>query len=155
MIFSTLNGTDTYSAYPLAVRKALAYLSKTDFLAISTGRYDLDGDNMFVNVMYMTTHPFEGSHPEVHKKYIDLMYWPEGGEKIGYAPYLGTERVFEAHPENDITLLEDVLHENILTTTAGQFCVFFPWDAHRPGIMLGSTPATSKKCVVKISMDLL
>ena len=110
---------------------------------------------MFVNVMDMTTHPIEGSHPEVHKKYIDLMYWPEGGERIGVAPYLGTEPVFEARPENDISLLEDVANECMLVATPGCFGIFFPWDAHRPALMLGDAPATSRKAVVKISMALL
>lgn len=110
---------------------------------------------MFANLMDMTTHGLEGSHPEVHKKYIDLMYWPEGGEKIGVAPYLGNEPVYEAKPENDISLLESVKHEWFLTATPGCFAVFFPWDAHRPALMLGEKPATSRKCVIKISMELL
>ena len=108
MIFSKLNGGDDLSAYPAAIQRALAYLRDTDIMSLELGRHELEGDDMFVNVMDMTTHPMEGSHPEVHKKYIDLMYWPEGGERIGVAPYLGTEPVFEARPENDISLLEDV-----------------------------------------------
>ena len=68
--------------------------------------------------------------------------------------YLGTEAVWEAHPENDIALLEDVANESILVATAGCFGVFFPWDAHRPALYLGDGPATSRKCVIKISMDL-
>lgn len=155
MIFSKLNGTDTFAAYPKAIRKALEYLRDTDMMSVPLGRHDLDGDLMFVNVMDMTTHPFDGSYPEVHKKYIDLMYWPEGGEKIGVAPYLGTEPIHEAHPENDISLLEAVENESILTAPAGFFGLFFPWDAHRPGLFLEDRPATSRKCVVKISMELL
>lgn len=155
MIFSKLNGGDTFAAYPEAIRTALEYLRNTDMISVPLGRHELDGDRMFVNVMDMTTHPFEGSHPEVHQKYIDLMYWPEGGERIGVAPYLGSEPVYEAHPENDITLLDTVQNESILTATAGCFGVFFPWDAHRPGLFLGDFPATSRKCVIKISMDLL
>ena len=93
MIFSKLNGGDDLSAYPAAIQRALAYLRDTDIMSLELGRHELEGDDMFVNVMDMTTHPMEGSHPEVHKKYIDLMYWPEGGERIGVAPYLGTEPV--------------------------------------------------------------
>ena len=77
MIFSKLNGGDDLSAYPAAIQRALAYLRDTDIMSLELGRHELEGDDMFVNVMDMTTHPMEGSHPEVHKKYIDLMYWPE------------------------------------------------------------------------------
>lgn len=155
MIFSKLTGTDTLSVYPQAIQDALRYLQQTDVMALELGRHDLDGDRMFVNVMDMTTRPYEGSYPEIHKKYVDLMYWPEGGERIGTAPYLGTETVHQALWDNDAALLESVENESILTATAGCFAVFFPWDAHRPALMLGDAPATSRKCVVKISMELL
>ena len=153
MIFSKLDAKDC--AYPAAIRKALDYLRNTDLMALEPGSYTIDGDKMFANIMDMTTHGFEGSHPEVHQKYIDLMYWPEGGEKIGVAPYLGTEKVWETRPENDIALLEDVANESILVATAGCFGIFFPWDAHRPALYLGDGPATSRKCVIKISMELI
>ena len=155
MIISKIDALDDFMAYPAAIRKVLNFLRETDMLAATLGRHDLDGDRIFVNVMDMITHPFAGSHPEVHKKYIDLMYWPEGGEKIGVAPYLGTEAVYESRPENDITLLEDVTNENILTVTKDFFRIFFPWDAHRPGIMLGENPVKSRKCVAKIHVDAL
>ena len=87
MIFSKLNGTDALESYPAAIRRALEFLRTADLMAMEPGRYPLEGEAMFANVMDMTTHGFEGSHPEVHQKYIDLMYWPEGGEKIGVAPY--------------------------------------------------------------------
>ena len=108
MIFAKLNATTAKNAYPEAIQRALDFLRKTDLKKLEPGKYSIDSDRMFANVMDMTTHGMEGSHPEVHKKYVDLMYWPEGGEKIGVAPYLGTEDVFEAHPENDITLLQSV-----------------------------------------------
>ena len=155
MIFSKLNGKDDFSAYPQAIQKALRYLSETDVMALELGRHSLDGDKLFLNVSDMTTRPYEGSYPEIHRRYVDLMYWPEGGERIGTAPCLGTEPVHMEDPENDVALLEAVENENILTATAGCFAVFFPWDAHRPALMLGDCPTTSRKCVMKISMELL
>ncbi len=155
MIFSRLNGSDTFEAYPKAIRKALEFLRSTDLMALPLGLHPIDGEKMFANLMDMTTHPFEGSHPEVHDKYIDLMYWPEGGERIGVAHRLGSEQLMEPRPEGDIDFLEAVENESFLTATAGCFGLFFPWDAHRPGLMLGDVPATSRKCVIKISLELL
>ena len=51
--------------------------------------------------------------------------------------------------------MEEVAYESFLTATAVHFGIFFPWDAHRPGLMLGDESATSRKCVIKISMELL
>lgn len=155
MIFSRLNGSDPFTAYPRAIRTALDFLRSGDWLTQPLGSYPIDGDRMFLNLMDMTTRPFEGSHPEVHDKYIDLMYWPEGGERIGVAHRTGAEPLVEPRPEGDIDFLETVENESFLTATAGYFGIFFPWDAHRPGLMLGDAPATSRKCVVKISVDLL
>lgn len=155
MIFSKLCANDPCLAYPQAIRQVLDWLRNTDTMALPLTRHDIQGDEIFVNVMDMTTRPFEGSHPEVHQKYIDLMYWPEGGERIGVAPYLGSEAVFEARPENDIALLEEVANESFLVATEGCFGLFFPWDAHRPGLFLGDGPATSRKAVVKIRAALL
>lgn len=154
MIFARLNGGADYCVYPAAIEKVLSYLKSTDVMALSLGRHDIDGDRIFMNVMDMTTHPFEGSHPEIHEKYADLFYWPEGGEKIGVSAYTGKEAICEARPQNDISFLEAAADESFLIAREGFFAVFFPWDAHRPGLMLGDAPATSRKCVVKISMEL-
>ena len=155
MFFSKLNANDSCAVYPKAICDVLHFFQTTDMMDFPLGRHDIDGDNIYINVMEMTTHPFENSHPEVHQKYLDLMYWPEGGERIGVAPYLGNETIYESHPENDIILLDEVADESILLATAGCFAVFFPWDAHRPALMIGNTPATSRKCVAKINMALL
>ena len=155
MIFSKLNGSDTFAAYPKAIRQALEFLRSTDLMALPLGTHPIDGERMFANLMDMTTRTFDGSHPEVHDKYIDLMYWPEGGERIGVAHRTGAERLVTPRPEGDIDFLEAVEDESILTATAGHFGIFFPWDAHRPGLMLGDAPATSRKCVIKISLELL
>ena len=70
MIFSKLGAKDPYTACPKAIREVLHFFETTDVLNLAPGRYELQGDDVYVNVMDMTTHPFEGSHPEVHQKYI-------------------------------------------------------------------------------------
>ena len=154
MIFAKLNGAGDYAVYPAPIQKALEYLRNTDLMQLPLGRHEIDGDRIFVNVMDMTTHGFEGSHPEIHQKYADLFYWPEGGEKIGVSAYTGKEALCEARPQDDISFLESAVDESFLIAKEGFFAVFFPWDAHRPALMLGDAPATSRKCVVKISMEL-
>lgn len=67
MIISKIDAQDDFMVYPAAIRKVHNFLRETDMLAATLGRHDLDGDMIFVNVMDMITHPFAGSHPEVHK----------------------------------------------------------------------------------------
>ena len=89
MIFAKLDCDPALSACPAPVRRALEYLRKTNLMTLPLGRHELQGEEMFLNLMEMITHPFPGSHPEVHQKYIDLMYWPEGGRAHRCRPLPG------------------------------------------------------------------
>lgn len=154
MIYSKLDNNENLSVYPQAIRTALVWIQSNDLLKMETGRYEIVEGKMFANLGYMTSHPLGGSHPEVHRRYADLMYWPEGCEKIGFAPHIGDEPVFDEYPDNDIKLVKNVKNENFIIAAKGCFAVFFPWDAHRPAIMMGDFPSTSRKVTIKISMEL-
>ncbi|MBR2635217.1 MAG: YhcH/YjgK/YiaL family protein [Clostridia bacterium] len=155
MILSKLHSNDNLQTYPKAVQRALEYLKQHDIRKMEKGKHLIEGEALYVNVMDMTPRNFEGSFPEVHRQYIDLMYWPEGAERIGVAPFLGTEKVVKEDASADYQLLENVENENFIVATADSFALFFPWDAHRPCLKVGEETATVRKCVIKISMDLL
>ena len=50
--------------------------------------------------------------------------------------HTGSEAICEARPQNDISFLESAADESFLIAKEGFFAVFFPWDAHRPGLIL-------------------
>lgn len=154
MYFSSLKSADSCKHYPEAIQKALAFLQDTDLEALAPGDYPIEGDKLFAKVFDLTTLPVEQTHPEVHRHYIDVQYWPVQGEIFGIAPYEGGGVIVEAQEKNDTYFLEAVPNESFITTAPGCFAVFFPWDAHRPGTVLGEQ-ATFRKCVVKVHMDLL
>lgn len=60
----------------------------------------------------------------------------------------------EAREAADTWFLESVPDESFVLARPGCVAVFFPWDAHRPGVALGES-TTFRKCVVKVSMELL
>lgn len=153
MILSKLNGKADFSLYPAAIQRALNWLKTTDVLALEAGRLPIEGDDIYVLVQDLTTKA--EAKAEVHAKYIDLMYWPVAGERIGVAPYTGREPVVESKPEKDKTLFDTVEEERFFTTEPGDFVVLFPWDVHRPGLNIGDESATFRKCVMKIAMSLL
>ena len=154
MIFSSLKTHDGFQAYPAAIRRALEYVKSTDVEALEPGDYPIDGEMLYAKVFDLTTLPVEETHPEIHHNYIDVQYWPSGSERFGIAPYLGGGKVVEAREAADTYFLESVPDESFVTARPGCFAVFFPWDAHRPGTVLDG-PATFRKCVVKVHMDLL
>lgn len=155
MILSNLSGKDSLAACPAAIRRVLEWLRTADIPALKAGRMDLEGDNVYALVQDVVTRPFEGSLPEVHEKYIDVMYWPAGGECIGVASVTGGEPVAEARPEDDIAFLSAVDNERFIRTAPGDFCVLFPWDAHRPNLHPDGEPVAYRKMVVKVAMSLL
>ncbi len=153
MILSKLNGKDDLAVYPAAIRRALEWLKTTDVLALQAGTVHIEGDDIYVLVQDLTTKA--DAKAEVHRKYIDLMYWPQAGERIGVAPYTGREAVVEDNPEKDKTLFDQVEEERFFVTEPGDFLVLFPWDVHRPGLRIGDEPVSFRKCVVKIAMKLV
>ena len=153
MILSKLNGQDDFSAYPAAIQRAIQWLKTTDVLALEAGKVQIEGTDMYALVQDLTTKA--EAKAESHDKYLDLMYWPEAGERIGVAPRTGRETISEAVPEKDKTHYSAVEQENFLATAPGDFIVLFPWDIHRPGLILDSEPVTFRKIVMKIAVKLL
>ncbi len=153
MIFSSFNTADVM-AYPESIRKALEFVKNTDLESLAVGEYPIDGDRIYAKVFDLTTQFVENTHPEVHKQYIDVQFWPHGSERFGIAPYYGGGKIVEAREKDDTYFLESVEDESFVTARPGCFAVFFPWDAHRPGTVLGDQ-AMFRKCVVKVHVDTL
>ncbi len=154
MIFENKNTVASYEHYPIGIKKALNYLENIDLEKLEVGDHPIEGTKIFAKIFDLTTQKVEDTHPEVHKDYIDLQYWQNGSELFGIAPYLGNEKVYEERKDDDLYFLEKVENESFVTATPGCFAVFFPWDAHRPGIILNKQ-ATFRKCVIKIHVDAL
>ena len=153
MIYSQLNGGDDFAVYPAAIRRALQWLKTTDVLALEAGKVQIEGADMYALVQDLTTKT--EAKAEAHNKYLDLMYWPQAGERIGVAPRTGRETISEDDPEKDKIHYSAVEQENFLITAPGDFIVLFPWDIHRPGLTPGGEPVSFRKIVMKIAVSLL
>ena len=72
MICDTLEHLGRYRGLCKNLDTAIDYLLAHDLSALPDGRTDVDGDEVFINVMSATLHPDDGYHPEYHKLYADL-----------------------------------------------------------------------------------
>jgi YhcH/YjgK/YiaL family protein len=151
MIFTNIKTADTLS-YPEAIRKAIDFVKTHDIEQMELGDHPIEGDKIYAKVFDLTTLPVEETHPEIHYKYIDVQFWPNGSERFGIAPYYGGGTIVEAREAADTYFLESVEDESFVTARPGSIAVFYPWDAHRPGTVLGEQ-ATFRKCVVKVALD--
>ena len=145
----------TMLAMPAAIEAALDYLRRTDFSQLDTGRYPIDGENIFALVQDPVTQNWEAGLPEFHARYIDIQCLLEGEEGIGYSPpNANLINVSDHLAERDIAFVAQQDNESRLLLTPGMFAIFFPGELHRPCRAL-NTPIRIRKVVIKIALDLL
>ena len=156
MIFGHVNDLDASFAWlPQPLRTAVEHLKRTDFMALPAGNYDLQGKDIYVQVIDMTTKPFAETRPEVHREYIDVQFLVQGREKIGVASDTGKNAVAEdLLAQRDLLFYAEMENDSTLTMTPGSFAVFFPSDVHRPACAF-EQPEAIRKVVVKVRLSLL
>ena len=81
--------------------KAFSFLSKQNLASLDPGRYELDGEDLFVNVDEYVTRNEEVTKYEAHKKYADIQYLVAGEERIGVAPLENTTITDSYNSETD------------------------------------------------------
>lgn len=155
MIFSNISCGAPLTLYPPAIQAAIRYATTTDFATLADGRQEIDGDKMFANLFHLTSKPVGETYPELHKKYVDVQFWISGEEQFGVAPADGIGALVKADADSDLYFYQDVKNESFVHAWAGCYAVFFPQDAHRPGVCRDRGPQDLRKVVVKVSVALL
>lgn len=131
---------------------AFNFLKNNDLTKLETKRYDIDGDNLFVSVSEYNTKNEADARYEAHRKYIDIQYVADGLEKIGVAPLASRDTILQEYDATKDIEFMKVKQGKTFSANQGNFFIFFPADAHMPGLMIDSI-APVKKIVVKIRID--
>jgi YhcH/YjgK/YiaL family protein len=155
MIFGHIEHAETsFGWLPDPFKTVLAHLKSTDFGAKPVGAYDLQGKDIYVQVMDVTTREFAKTRPEVHAKYIDVQFIWRGREKIGVVSDHGHNEVEEdLLADRDVLFYRNVEKESVLELHPGNFAIFFPSDVHRPLCQFDG-PEAVRKVVVKVAVAL-
>lgn len=148
MIIDTLDHAEMYAPLGKGVARALKYLRDEDIAAKDPGRYDLDGDRLFLMVQEYDTRKRDGGVWEAHRKYIDLQFVISGAELMGRANLtsLSPHKTYDS--DLDVELLDG--DGDFVTVPADTFVLFYPQDAHMPCIAVKQT-APVRKAVFKIA----
>ena len=156
MIFGHVNDFEkAFSWLPQPLKTAIGHLKQTDFAALPAGNYDLQGKDIYVQVIDMSTKLFADTRPEVHRQYIDVQFLVRGREKIGVAADTGNNAVAEdLLAERDLLFYSGMENESTMTMTPGSFAVFMPSDVHRPACAVDQSEPI-RKVVVKVRLSLL
>ena len=135
-------------------RKAFEFLRKTDLTTLKIGRTEVDGDNVFVNVMEAKLAPFDGpGKTEAHRKYIDIQLPINGKETFGVFTMTDKELALPFNEKDDYVLFETKTEP--VELKPGEFIMFLPpYGGHRPCCTREATPpAGYRKAVVKVKVQ--
>ena len=149
MIYDTIEHMGQYRCLSKNLAKALDFLTGTDLKSMPDERVEIDGERAFAFFQRYDTLP-ANDRPEAHRRYIDIQYLIEGEELIGIAPLSAMKREVEARPERDIWFYEGKTVN--ISIGGGRLAIFFPQDAHAPGIAAAESRPV-RKVVVKVAVE--
>lgn len=149
MIIDLLQHSDLFTTIHPRFARAFRYLREASLMAMEPGRYEIDGDDLFLLLQEYETKPEEGQFWEAHERYIDIQYMVRGAERMGYANVRTLRRTKDFLAEKDYMVLEGSGHSFVVQE--GAFALFFPQDAHMP-CLYDTKPERIRKAVLKIKV---
>jgi len=151
MIIGKLKDLKKYKGLSANLDKAIDYTLSNDLLALSEGKHEIDGKDIFVSRQSYVGKPLEEAKAENHQVYLDLQILLKGTEKFGYADVSNAtlKETDPYNPDKDVAkyTCED---ETLYTMTEGSFAIVYPEDIHRPQIKVNDE--TIEKAVLKIKI---
>lgn len=152
MIFDSKENLASYRGLSKNFAVAVDFLMNTDLEALQTGKIEIDGKEVYANVLEYVTVPWHEAKYESHEHYSDIQYMIAGSEAMTYAPKAELIPNGEYDPAKDVSFYTNDIRGIDFAATAGYYCIFLPQDGHKPKPMNG-VPAPVKKIVVKVKMD--
>jgi YhcH/YjgK/YiaL family protein len=150
MIFDNIEQLRLYEPLHKGIDTVCRYLASHDLLITPHGRYELDGDKVYLS-LGMNKGKGDKAKLEVHRRYIDIQCVLYGTDTIGWSPF--TEYLHDVGPfdaQKDIQFFTDTPQYRF-SVPSGTFAIFFPSDAHAP---LGCAEETDVlKAIFKLSIE--
>lgn len=148
MIYSTIAESERIENLHPQFKKLFDYLKENDLLNGELGRFELDGNNLFINNVDSPLYKAEERSLEAHKDYLDIQIPLDAPETFGIKATADCKTIKSAYnEEKDILFFEDK-PASFVTVYPGEFIILYPEDAHAPLIGEGKV----RKLVVKIRL---
>ena len=149
MIIDSIKNAERYYALTPRIKQAFDWLATVNVNTLATGRNEIDGDNLCVNVQDVELKPRYDAALEVHNKYIDIQVMYGHKEEYGWAERCNCRRPNgEFDEERDVLFFSDE-PQMFYTLNEGQFAIFFPEDAHAPMLGVGQV----RKLIFKLKIE--
>lgn len=135
------------------MQTALTWLTSVQGKELEDGRIEIDGTNVYALVQSYISKPLvDQPRFEAHQKYADIQVIVSGKEQLGWAP------IASLNPTDEYNPTKDVIHGKVdsdvavfVPLDAGQAMVFYPSDAHAPGLSFGDQ-SPMQKIVLKVKL---
>ena len=150
MIHAPISQSARYlSLHPL-FPKAFAFLNTFE-KTTPNGRVDIEGENLFAVVQRYQPGPEKIW--EAHRVYGDIQVLFEGSEACGVAATSQLQSLNPYVPEKDIEKFASPNFPiSLITLRSGEFAIFYPEDAHQPGLQLPGVDSPVLKVVLKFRL---
>ena len=132
MIIDKLENIGMYASVNPLFAQAIEFLKSTDLNAHELGKVVLKEGELFVNFAAARPKTKDDAKIETHNNFIDIQIPLTGTELMGYMPRTDLAEA-EYNAEKDVTFYPGHATD-YLTVKPGMFAIFFPEDAHAPGV---------------------
>ena len=149
MIFGNIKNLKEYSFFGEQIKKCFAFAAEHDLACFEKGRYEIEGDNLFVNVTEYITAQAEERFWEAHKKYLDLHLMLCGQEQIDLS-FIQNMQLKEYVDKSDFLQLDGEKNCSVVLTP-GDFLICYPSDGHRTAVAVDK-PESIRKAIFKIKI---
>lgn len=149
MILDKLENASWYFDSVPGLQQFMQFFNNNDLEELPACKIKLDGQDLIVNICDVVGKDDKDSKLEAHKDYLDIHVPLTGTETILWKSQEDCQNVIKEYDEGkDVEFYGDKPSARI-TVPEGHFAVFFPTDAHWPGLGSG----TFRKIVVKAKVE--
>lgn len=152
MIVGMLCNAERYRGLSKNLDIAFEWLSQMSWKSLPAGKYPIQDDAVFALVQEYTTKGHAACRFETHRKYIDIQMMIAGEEIIESTPSQDLKTAEPYVPDIEFYSTPADQRANTLAMIPECFAIFFPEDAHRPGMRIGDEPRNVRKLVIKVAL---
>lgn len=147
MIFTELKNIGHYHGLGYFLDKAVDYLCAHTLGSPQAGRYEIAGEQLYMNVFDYTTISEENAFFEAHQKYADIHILVSGEECVGVSD-MSKVCVKRYEETQDFCEIEGPV-EQYIKLVPGKVLILLPEDAHKVKLAVNN-PTAVKKIVLKV-----
>ena len=147
MIFGNIKDKERYNFIDERILECFKYAIENNLNKFSTGTHEINGDDVFVNVVsYKTTNKADRFW-EAHRNYLDLHLMLDGCEQIDLN-FIENMSQKEFVEKDDFLPLEGDENSHVILNN-GDFLICYPHDGHKTAIKVDKS-SKIKKAIFKI-----